>query len=132
MISTSMLILEEFIVKKEKNIYLQKEIFWKQVLLDFILQLFEISTISIEIPFFEELVCCEECDPTELYFVPTKVYLEQAPYPTDSDENGSHWLKTMLQGPQISTQGLEKFHYHGQIFHIQFAGLHDTLESIGG
>ena len=37
-------------------------------------------------PIFEELVCCEECDPTELYFVPAEIYLEQAPYPTDSDE----------------------------------------------
>ena len=71
------------------------------------------------------MVCCEECDPTELYFVPAEIYLEQAPYPIDSDENGSHWLKKMIQGLQISTQGLEKFHYHGQIFRIQFVGLQD-------
>lgn len=76
-------------------------------------------------PIFDELVCCEECNPTELYFFLVEIYLEKDPYPTDSNQNGSHWLKIMLQALQISTQGLEKFHYHGQIFRIQFAGLLD-------
>ena len=43
-------------------------------------------------PIFSQLVCCEECDPTELYFVPTKVWIEQSPYPMESIENGPKWL----------------------------------------
>ena len=47
-------------------------------------------------PIFDELIYCDNYDPTDLYFVPIEIYLEQAPYLIDSDQNGSHWLKTML------------------------------------
>ena len=33
----------------------------------------------------------------------------------------------MLRSPQISTHGLPNYHYHGQIFRLQFGGLQNTL-----
>ena len=54
-------------------------------------------------PIFDELVCCEECDPTKFHFVPIETYLEQAPYPTNLDENSSQWLKIVLQALQVNT-----------------------------
>ena len=74
-------------------------------------------------PIFSQLVCCEECDPVELYLVLTKVWIEKSPYPMESTKSDPRWLEKMLRSSQTSAQGLSSYHYHGQIFRLQFGGL---------